>query len=81
MGNETPEQAEAIGLHYEIVSAAQAAASSLLDLGRKLKRMRDSGKYKALALKRSGTTPNRPSTFASARLILTSALWRSCPRS
>lgn len=36
MGNETPEQAEAIGLHYEIVSAAQAAASSLLDLGRKL---------------------------------------------
>lgn len=43
MGNETPEQAEAIGLHYEIVSAAQAAASSLLDLGRKLKRMRDSG--------------------------------------
>ena len=34
MGNETPEQAEAIGLHYEIVSAAQAAASSLLDLGR-----------------------------------------------
>lgn len=45
VGNETPEQAEAIGLHYEIVSAAQAAASSLLDLGRKLKRMRDSGKY------------------------------------
>ena len=25
VGNETPEQAEAIGLHYEIVSAAQAA--------------------------------------------------------
>ena len=28
VGNETPEQAEAIGLHYEIVSAAQAAARS-----------------------------------------------------
>ena len=41
MRNETPEQAEAIGLHYEIVSAAQAAASSLLDLGRKLKRMKN----------------------------------------
>ena len=54
MGNETPEQAEAIGLHYEIVSAAQAAASSLLDLGRKLKRMRDSGKYKALGFETFG---------------------------
>ena len=52
MGNETPEQAE--GLHYEIVSAAQAAASSLLDLGRKLKRMRDSGKYKALGFETFG---------------------------
>lgn len=52
--NETPEQAEAIGLHYEIVSAAQAAASSLLDLGRKLKRMRDSGKYKALGFETFG---------------------------
>lgn len=54
MGNETPEQAEAIGLHYEIVSAAQAAASSLLDLGRKLKRMRDTGKYKALGFETFG---------------------------
>lgn len=54
VGNETPEQAEAIGLHYEIVSAAQAAASSLLDLGRKLKRMRDSGKYKALGFETFG---------------------------
>lgn len=54
MGNETPEQAEAIGLHYEIVSAAQAAASSLLDLGRKLKRMRDSSKYKALGFETFG---------------------------
>lgn len=54
VGNETPEQAEAIGLHYEIVSAAQAAANSLLDLGRKLKRMRDSGKYKALGFETFG---------------------------
>ena len=54
VGNETPEQAEAIGLHYEIVSAAQAAAGSLLDLGRKLKRMRDSGKYKALGFETFG---------------------------
>ena len=46
VGNETPEQAEAIGLHYEIVSAAQAAASSLLDLGR--------GKYKALGFETFG---------------------------
>lgn len=44
----TPEQAQAMGLHYEIVAAAQAAASSLLDLGRKLKQMRDTGGYKRL---------------------------------
>lgn len=48
VGNETPEQAEAISLHYEIMAAAQVAASSLLDLGRKLKRMRDTGRYKNL---------------------------------
>ena len=54
VGNETPEQAEAIGLHYEIMSAAQAAASSLLDLGRKLKRMRDSGRYKTLGFETFG---------------------------
>ena len=48
LAGETQEQAEAIGLHYEIMSAAQTAASSLLDLGRKLKRMRDTGRYKAL---------------------------------
>lgn len=54
VGNETPEQAEAIGLHYEIMSAAKAAASSLLDLGRKLKRMRDSGRYKALGFETFG---------------------------
>lgn len=44
----TPEQAQAVGLHYEIVAAAQAAASSLLTLGRKLKQMRDTGGYKRL---------------------------------
>lgn len=44
----TPEQAQAVGLHYEIVAAAQAAASSLLALGRKLKQMRDTGSYKRL---------------------------------
>lgn len=44
----TPEQARAVGLHYEIVAAAQAAASSLLTLGRKLKQMRDTGGYKRL---------------------------------
>lgn len=37
-----------MGLHYEIVAAAHAAANSLLDLGRKLKRMRDTGGYKSL---------------------------------
>lgn len=44
----TPEQAQAMGLHYEIMAAAQAAASSLLALGRKLKQMRDTGGYKRL---------------------------------
>lgn len=44
----TPEQAKAMGLHYEIMAAAQAAANSLLALGRKLKQMRDTGGYKRL---------------------------------
>ena len=44
----SPEQAQAVGLHYEIVAAAQAAANSLLTLGRKLKQMRDTGGYKRL---------------------------------
>ena len=44
----TPEQAQAMGLHYEIINAAQVAASSLLDLGRKLKQMRDTAGYKHL---------------------------------
>lgn len=44
----TPEQAQAMGLHYEIMAAAQAAANSLLALGRKLKQMRDTAGYKRL---------------------------------
>lgn len=35
-------------MHYEIVQAAKTVADSLLDLGRKLKRMRDTGRYKDL---------------------------------
>lgn len=46
--NATPEQQEAAEMHFEIIQAAKAAVNSLLDLGRKLKRMRDSGRYKDL---------------------------------
>ena len=48
LANCTPEQAEAYTLHVEILTAAKQAADSLLDLGRKLKRMRDGGYFKAL---------------------------------
>lgn len=44
----TAEQQEAAAMHFEIVQAAKIAVNSLLDLGRKLKRMRDSGRYKDL---------------------------------
>ena len=44
----TKEQERAVSLHYEIMATAQAAADSLLDLGRKLKQMRDTGGYKHL---------------------------------
>lgn len=44
----TEEQQEAAAMHFEIVQAAKTAVNSLLDLGRKLKRMRDSGRYKDL---------------------------------
>lgn len=44
----TPAQQEALSMHFEIMAAAQTAVSSLLDLGRKLKRMRDTGRYKDL---------------------------------
>lgn len=46
--NTTPAQADALALHYEIITAARAAADSLLNLGRKLKQMRDTGHYKDL---------------------------------
>ena len=44
----TQEQAAAAALHFEIVSAAREAATCLLNLGRKLKQMRDSAGYKRL---------------------------------
>lgn len=44
----TAEESAALALHYEIVAAAQTAAASLLDLARKIKRMRDTSGYKAL---------------------------------
>lgn len=46
--NTTPEKQEAVAMHYEIMQAAKTVADSLLDLGRKLKRMRDTGRYKDL---------------------------------
>ena len=36
----TAEESAALALHYEIMAAAQTAAASLLDLARKIKRMR-----------------------------------------
>lgn len=48
VGETTPEASAALALHYEITTAARAAADSLLDLGRKIKRMRDTNGYKAL---------------------------------
>ena len=44
----TTEETAALALHYEIMAAAQTAAASLLDLARKIKRMRDTSGYKAL---------------------------------
>lgn len=44
----TPEETAALSLHYEIMAAAQTAAAGLLELARKIKRMRDTGGYKAL---------------------------------
>lgn len=44
----TAEESAALALHYEIMAAAQTAAASLLDLARKIKRMRDTSGYKAL---------------------------------
>lgn len=50
----TKEQEQAVSLHYEIMATAQAAADSLLDLGRKLKKMRDTGGYKHLGFETFG---------------------------
>ena len=50
----TPEQQQAVAMHYEIVEAARQTANSLLELGRKLKRMKDSGLYKALGYESFG---------------------------
>ena len=44
----TAEESAALALHYEIMAAAQTAAASLLDLARKIKRMRDTSGYKVL---------------------------------
>lgn len=44
----TAEESAALALHYEIMAAAQTAAASLLDLARKIKRVRDTSGYKAL---------------------------------
>lgn len=48
MRDATPEQREAAAIHFEIVAAAENVVNSVLDLGRKLKRMRDTGGYKVL---------------------------------
>ena len=53
-GAATPEESAALALHYEIATAARAAADSLLDLGRKIKRMRDTNGYKALGFETLG---------------------------
>lgn len=50
----TKEQEQAVSLHYDIMATAQAAADSLLDLGRKLKQMRDTGGYKHLGFESFG---------------------------
>ena len=46
-------------MHYEIVEAARQTANSLLELGRKLKRMKDSGLYKALGYESFGDYTER----------------------
>ena len=55
----TPEQQQAVAMHYEIVEAARQTANSLLELGRKLKRMKDSGLYKALGYESFGDYPEQ----------------------
>lgn len=53
-GAVSPEESAAVALHYEIAAAARTAADSLLDLGRKIKKMRDTNGYKALGFETLG---------------------------
>lgn len=53
----TAEESAALALHYEIMAAAQTAAASLLDLARKIKRMRDTSGYKALGFDSQPSMP------------------------
>lgn len=49
---DTPEQSKALELHFEILAASRVVADSLLDLGRKLKLMRDTKGYRQLGYER-----------------------------
>lgn len=55
----SPEQQEAAALHFEIVEAAKGVADSVLKLGRRLRRMRDSGQYKLLGFETFGDYTER----------------------
>lgn len=46
--NASPEQQAAAALHFEILAAMESHVNTALDLGRKLKKMRDGGGYRAL---------------------------------
>lgn len=46
--NATPEQQRAAALHFEILAAMESHVNTALELGRKLKQMRDGGGYRAL---------------------------------
>lgn len=55
----SPEQQAAAALHFEIVEAAKGVADSVLKLGRRLKRMRDSGQYRLLGFETFGDYTER----------------------
>lgn len=57
--NASPEQQAAAALHFEIVEAAKGVADSVLKLGRRLKRMRDSGQYRLLGFETFGDYTER----------------------
>lgn len=46
--NASPEQQAAAALHFEILAAMESHVNTALELGRKLKRMRDGGGFRAL---------------------------------